>query len=87
MTIDFELSSLLGYILTALVGFIAWMMKTGLAKLAAKIEALEQEDRRLSEELHKLELSSISTEDLRELKQDLDKHFDRVYAKLEKLSE
>ncbi|OYY06289.1 MAG: hypothetical protein B7Y72_02645 [Mehylophilales bacterium 35-46-6] len=87
MAIEFNAATILGYVLTALVGLIAWMMKTGLGKLSDKIEALEREDKRLSSEIHKLELSSISAEDLKGIKSDMDKNFDRIYAKLEKLAE
>lgn len=87
MMVEFNAATILGYVLTALVGLIAWMMRTGLGKLADKIEALEQEDKRLGNEIHKLELMNVTSDEFKEFKLDMDKKFERIFDKLEKLSE
>lgn len=82
MHLELNAATILGYLLTALVGVIAWMMRMALTKLSEKIESLEDEDRRLKEEMHRIELQSVTKDDLKDLRLEMNKNFDRIFDQL-----
>jgi hypothetical protein len=85
MQVEFNAATILGYVLTALVGVIAWMMRMAVSKLSEKIESLEEEDKRLGGEIHRIELKSVTKDDLKDLRLEMNKNFERVFDQLKSL--
>lgn len=71
MNIDINASNIVAYIIMAMMGLITWFLKQTVDGIKKQIDALQVVDTKLSEDMHRLDKTSISRGDFDKFRDEL----------------
>lgn len=71
MSIDINATNIVAYIIMAMMGLITWFLKQTVDGIKKQIDALQAVDMKLSEDIHRLDKTSISRGDFDKFRDEL----------------
>lgn len=71
MSIDINATNIVAYIIMAMMGLITWFLKQTVDGIKKQIDALQAVDTKLSDDIHRLDKTSISRGDFDKFRDEL----------------
>jgi len=85
MQIDINLTSVLGYGFLALMSVITYLLKQAVDGIKKQIETLQETDKKLSDDIHNLEMSAITRNDFESFRKEVKADHEKIYDRLNDL--